>query len=131
MKLRPLGRTGLLVSEIGIGGWQLAGPLLLDGKSDGHPDLGRPFVIDLIRRCGDLGVNLIDTAEQYGAGESESRVGEAVRGRRDRWIISTKFGAIVGPQGERINDAIALLDELTHADDLADFLTLAAYEKID
>ena len=35
------------------------------------------------------------------------------------------------PGGERINDAIALLDELTHADELADFLTLAAYEKID
>ncbi len=35
------------------------------------------------------------------------------------------------PGGERINDAIALLDELTHADELADFLTLAAYERID
>lgn len=35
------------------------------------------------------------------------------------------------PGGERINDAIALLDQLTHADELADFLTLAAYERID
>ena len=35
------------------------------------------------------------------------------------------------PGGERINDAIALLDDLTHADELADFLTLAAYERID
>lgn len=34
MKKRALGRTGLMVSEIGVGAWQLGGPLLLDGKTD-------------------------------------------------------------------------------------------------
>lgn len=104
------------VSEIGVGAWQLGGPLILDGQQDGHPDLGAAFVTDLIRRCGDeLGVNFIDTAEQYGAGESERRVGAALEGQRDRWIISTKFGAQVGdvksvngvPSGNRVNDVSA------------------------
>lgn len=103
MKQRELGKTGLRVSEIGIGAWQLGGPLLLDGKADGHPDVGDEHAVDLIRRVGELGVNFIDTAEQYGAGESERRVGRAIRGRRDRWIISTKWGAWQGPNGERVN----------------------------
>ncbi len=105
MKYRALGKTGLLVSEIGVGAWQLGGPLLLDGKVDGHPELGREFCINLIRCCGDLGINFIDTAEQYGNGESERRVGEALKGQRANWILSTKFGNQVGPHGERVRDA--------------------------
>jgi len=93
------------VSEIGIGAWQLGGPLVLDGRADGHPELGREFCIDLIRQCGELGINFVDTAEQYGNGESERRVGEALKGRRGQWILSTKFGHQVGPNGERLCDA--------------------------
>lgn len=52
------------VSEIGVDAWQLGGPLMLDGKADGHPELGRDFCIQLIRRCGDLGINFVDTAAQ-------------------------------------------------------------------
>jgi len=104
MKFRPLGKTNLLVSEIGVGAWQLGGPLTLDGKADGHPDPGRDFSIRLIRDGGELGINFIDTAEQYGSGESERRVGEALAGRRDKWILGTKFGNLVGPNGERIQN---------------------------
>jgi aryl-alcohol dehydrogenase-like predicted oxidoreductase len=107
MKMRRLGRTGIEVSEIGVGAWQLGGPLILDGKQDGHPDVGKEAAVALIRHCGELGINFIDTAEQYGAGESERRVGEALAGQRDRWVVSTKFGALVGPAGERINDVSA------------------------
>ncbi len=108
MRHRQLGRTGISVSEIGVGAWQLGGPLILDGKPDGHPDIGEGAAIALIQRCGDeLGIDLVDTAEQYGAGESERRVGKALAGRRDRWVIATKFGALVGPGGERINDPSA------------------------
>jgi aryl-alcohol dehydrogenase-like predicted oxidoreductase len=105
MKKRPLGKTGLMVSEIGIGAWQLGGPLTLDGEVDGHPELGRDYCVRLIRDAGELGINFIDTAEQYGNGESERRVGEALEGRRDQWIIGTKFGNQVGPSFERIENA--------------------------
>jgi aryl-alcohol dehydrogenase-like predicted oxidoreductase len=101
MKMRTLGQTALSVSPICIGAWQLAGPLSFDGKADGHPDPGKGAVLHMIRELGDMGINFIDTAEQYGNGESERRVGEAIRGRRAQWIVSTKFGYRVGTDGKR------------------------------
>jgi aryl-alcohol dehydrogenase-like predicted oxidoreductase len=105
MQQRILGKTGLEVSPLCIGAWQLAGPLAFDGQPDGHPDPGRNNVLRMIRELGDCGINFIDTAEQYGAGESERRVGEALQGERKNWIISTKFGYRVGPDGGRIDNS--------------------------
>jgi aryl-alcohol dehydrogenase-like predicted oxidoreductase len=116
VKQRILGGTGISVSEIGVGGWQLSGPLMLDGQPYGHPDPGKGYVIDLIRRCGEMGINIIDTAEHFGAGEGERRIGEAVKGQRDRWVLCSKFGVQVGdlelnqrgiPSGRRIEDLSA------------------------
>ncbi len=100
-----LGKTGLEVCPICIGAWQLAGPLWFGGKPDGHPDPGKQNVLRMIRELGDMGVNFIDTAEQYGNGESERRVGEAIQGQRDRWVVSTKFGFRVGADGSREDDS--------------------------
>jgi aryl-alcohol dehydrogenase-like predicted oxidoreductase len=105
MEYRELGATGLWVSPICIGGWQLAGPLAFEGKPDGHPDPGKENVLHLIRELGERGINCIDTAEQYGNGESERRVGQAIEGHRDRWILSTKFGYRVGTDGNREDDS--------------------------
>lgn len=105
MEYRKLGKTDLMVSPICIGGWQLAGPLAFDGKPDGHPDPGKENALRLIRELGDRGVNFIDTAEQYGNGESERRVGQAIKGQRDQWIISTKFGYRVASDGGRVDDS--------------------------
>jgi aryl-alcohol dehydrogenase-like predicted oxidoreductase len=102
MEYRTLGQTGLKVSVFGIGSWQLSGPLMIDGQPDGFPDLGRDAAISLIQSCGNLGINLIDTAEIYGSGEGERLIGEAIAGNRDRWIISSKFGLKRGNSGERI-----------------------------
>ncbi|MGG6293727.1 aldo/keto reductase [Leptolyngbya sp. AN02str] len=104
MEYRTLGRTALEVSAIGIGAWQLSGPLTLDGKDDGFPDVGQDEVIRLIHGCEDLGINFIDAAEIYGAGEGERRAGQALQGRREKWIISSKFGLRQGVRGERIVD---------------------------
>jgi aryl-alcohol dehydrogenase-like predicted oxidoreductase len=105
MEHRELGNTGITVYPITIGAWQLGGPLSFDGKPDGHPDPGKENVIRMIHELGGLGVNAIDTAEQYSAGESEQRVGEALKGRRDQWVISTKFGYRVGENNTRIDDS--------------------------
>ncbi len=105
MELHTLGRTGIKVSPITIGAWQLGGPLFFDGKPDGHPDPGKANVIRMIHELGELGINAVDTAEQYSAGESERRVGEALKGRRDQWVISTKFGFRVGPNHTREDDS--------------------------
>ena len=105
MKYNTLGKTGIEVSALTIGAWQLGGPLFFDGKPDGHPDPGKENVFRMIHELGDCGVNAIDTAEQYSNGESERRVGEALKGRRDKWIVSTKFGYRVGPNNTREDDS--------------------------
>jgi aryl-alcohol dehydrogenase-like predicted oxidoreductase len=105
MEYRILGRTGLVVSAFGIGTWQLSGPLSIEGKADGFPDIGKETAINLIKACREFGINFIDSAEIYGDGEGERRVGEAIKGMRDEWILCTKFGLRRGIAGERIRDA--------------------------
>ncbi len=105
MEQRILGKTGLPVSVIGIGGWQLAGPVTIDGRPDGYPDIGRDAAVRLIRTAGELGVNYVDTAPIYGDGEGERRVGAALAGQRERWVVATKFGMSRGERGQRVRDA--------------------------
>ncbi|MCG9893211.1 MAG: aldo/keto reductase [Thermosynechococcaceae cyanobacterium MS004] len=105
MEYRKLGRTSLQASAMGIGTWQLSGPLTLDGKADGFPDIGEAEAVALIQACEDLGINFIDSAEIYGDGEGERRIGIALQGRRDRWLISTKFGLRRGESGQRITNS--------------------------
>lgn len=107
MEYRALGATGLRVSALGIGTWQLAGPLLVDGAPDGFPDPGRAAAIRLIHAAADLGVNLIDTAPIYGGGEGERRAGAALAGRRDRFTVVAKFGLSVDAAGRRAVDPSA------------------------
>jgi aryl-alcohol dehydrogenase-like predicted oxidoreductase len=79
MKTRSLGRSGLVVSEIGLG----AGPL-------GDPALDDAGAERLIHGALELGITLVDTAPSYGS--SEERIGRALGGRRDRVVLSTKLG---------------------------------------
>ena len=80
-----LGRTSEKVSKVGIGTWQIGSREWGWGKGYGEEQ-----VIAAIRRSIELGVNLIDTAEIYGGGLSETIVGKAIRGMRDRVLIATK-----------------------------------------
>lgn len=84
MIYRRLGRTGLRVSAIGIGAWQFGG------------EWGRAFAVAevaaILGRAADLGINLVDTAECYGDHVSERLIGQALAGRRERWVVATKFG---------------------------------------
>lgn len=101
MEYRRLGKTGLDASVIGIGTWQLSGPLTVDGRPDGFADIGAAAATQMIHALGERGVNLIDTAPIYGDGVGETRVGAAIRGQRDRWIVSTKFGMTLDGAGHR------------------------------
>lgn len=83
MQTRPLGRSDLQVPVIAMGCWAIAGDSLW-GPQDEQD------AIEAIHAAMDAGANFYDTAEGYGAGQSERLLGRALRGRRDRAIIATK-----------------------------------------
>jgi aryl-alcohol dehydrogenase-like predicted oxidoreductase len=88
MQRRKLG--SLDVSCVGLG---CMGMTPIYGNPD--PDLA----IATIHRAADQGIDLIDTSDAYGHGDNERLVGRAVAGRRDRYVISSKFGNLRLPDG--------------------------------
>lgn len=91
MRKVVLGRTGLEVSRIALGGYPFGGVNLAQGW-DPWSDDGRKTAVATINRALDLGVNYIDTAPAYGAGNSETLIGEVMRTRRDESVLATKVG---------------------------------------
>lgn len=83
MKKRPLGRTGLVVSEMGLGTWGISG----DAYGPVPPDQAE----QVVRRALEIGFTLFDTADAYGAGKMESLLGK-VASNRDDVVIVTKIG---------------------------------------
>ena len=97
MEYRTLGKTGLKVSSVGVGCWQMGG-LVGDSGWTGTTD---EESIATIHRAEELGVNLLDTAEGYGRGHSEEVIGRALEaGRRDRFIIATKVRPVTDDPDE-------------------------------
>jgi aryl-alcohol dehydrogenase-like predicted oxidoreductase len=90
MRYRQLGHTGVDVSTLCLG-TMLFGPW-------GNPD--HDDSIRIIHRALDAGINFVDTADVYAAGEAEEIVGKALRGRRDDVVLATKFH---GPMGDDRN----------------------------
>lgn len=82
MRTRVLGRTGITVSEYCLGA-MMFGP----GGNTDATECER-----IVHRALDAGINLIDTADVYAAGQSEEIVGKAIAGRRDDVVLTTKFG---------------------------------------
>jgi aryl-alcohol dehydrogenase-like predicted oxidoreductase len=88
MQYRPLGRSPLKVSELSFGTW-----LTVAGG------IARAQAIRCIQAALDLGITLFDTANQYGAGEAERVLGEALRPYpRDSYLIATKLFFPVGDE---------------------------------
>jgi aryl-alcohol dehydrogenase-like predicted oxidoreductase len=85
VRFRPLGRTGLSASVIGLGTWQLGGEWGID--------FTQVAVDGILDTAADCGINFIDTAECYGDHLSEALIGDYLaRHDRSRWIVATKFG---------------------------------------
>jgi aryl-alcohol dehydrogenase-like predicted oxidoreductase len=89
MRYRRLGRSGLQISEIGLGSWLTYG---------GYVDTQRAGAC--VRRALELGVNFFDTADSYGNGAAERFLGRALRGvRRESYVLATKVFFPVGAEG--------------------------------
>src|SRR5262244_2844260 len=83
METRKLGKTGPSVPALGLGCMGMTGIYSEPNEAES---------IATIQRAIELGVNLIVTSDAYGAGTNEELVGRAIKGRRDRVLLATKFG---------------------------------------
>jgi aryl-alcohol dehydrogenase-like predicted oxidoreductase len=84
IKKRILGKSGIEVTEVGIGLWAIG------GDAWGHTD--DQDSLNAIDAALDDGVNFFDTADIYGSGHSEELLGRTMKGRRDRFVVATKIG---------------------------------------
>jgi aryl-alcohol dehydrogenase-like predicted oxidoreductase len=94
MNYRRLGKTGLDVSEIGLGMWPAGGSIFLGGMPTGYGRVPETEAMRAIGRALDLGVNFFDTSDSYGLGRSERILGRAVGSRRGQAILATKAGFV-------------------------------------
>ncbi len=91
MPRRPLGRSGVSVSAIGLG---------CMGMSDFYGAADEATSIETMHRALDLGVDFFDTADIYGPFTNEALVGRAIRDRRGRVVLATKFGNVRAADGK-------------------------------
>jgi aryl-alcohol dehydrogenase-like predicted oxidoreductase len=91
MQVRKLGNSGLSVSAIGLGLMSMSGTY---GKSEDQESIA------VIHRALDMEIDHLDSSDMYGWGQNEELLGRAIKGRRDRVIVATKFGQVRSPDGK-------------------------------
>ena len=91
MHYRTLGNSTLSVSAIGLGLMSMSG---VYGKGDDAESIA------VVHKALDLGVNFVDSSDMYGWGQNEELLGRAIKGRRDRVVLTTKFGQVQSPDGK-------------------------------
>lgn len=95
---RKIGKSSIEVSAMGAGCWAIGGPAFeKDGTPIGWGDVNDEESLAGLETAIDMGITLFDTSNMYGTGHSESLLGQAIKGRRDRLVLSTKFGWIFDP----------------------------------
>jgi D-threo-aldose 1-dehydrogenase len=92
---RQIGRTGLRVTELGLGCATLGGSRI---------GVARDAAEAIVSAAWEAGVRYVDTAPFYGVGQAERCVGDALRDRpRDEWVLSTKVGRLLRPNSTGIH----------------------------
>ena len=92
MEKRELGRSGLKVSALGLGLMSMSG---VYGNANDDESIG------VIHHALDQGITFLDSADMYGWGHNETLLGKALKGKRDKAIVATKFGQVKLPDGKQ------------------------------
>lgn len=92
MQYRTLGRTGIEVSEIGLGCWGIGGASFRGGQPSGWSGADIMQSLETVRKAWEVGVTFYDTADVYGRGKSEVLVGLGLLGHKQEAVIATKVG---------------------------------------
>ena len=116
---RRLGRSNLEVSAMGLGCWAIGGPLEwleADGSREpvGWSQVDNAESIRAIHYALDAGINFFDTAANYGCGQSERILSQAIKGRRDKIVLATKFGYLVDEEKRVVMDTEDILPRIRH-----------------
>ncbi|PJC61048.1 MAG: hypothetical protein CO025_01085 [Ignavibacteria bacterium CG_4_9_14_0_2_um_filter_37_13] len=99
MKYRKLGKTNLLVSEIGFGSWAIGGPVMAGDVPIGWGQVDDEISKKAILKAAELGVNFFDTADFYGFGHSEELFGNVFGGKWNELLLATKVGNTLSDTG--------------------------------
>jgi aryl-alcohol dehydrogenase-like predicted oxidoreductase len=94
MEKRTLGKNGPKVSAIGLGCMSLSG---IYGKNDDEAGVA------LVQHAIDRGMDFLDSSDMYGWGHNEQLLGRALKGRRDRVVLATKFGQVKTATGQGVD----------------------------
>ena len=94
LEKRPFGNTGLMVSPICFGAWSIGGPATLGGVQVGWAGVNDKDSLEAIDVAYDAGINMFDTADAYANGHSEALLGQALKSKRDKVVLSSKVGLV-------------------------------------
>ena len=96
IKKRKLGKTGIQVSEIGLGGFQLGERTVINNERDmAFGGMDENAAESIIKEAIRLGINVFDTADIYSLGNSEVRLGKNLKTLRDKIVLLTKGGNMI------------------------------------
>ena len=114
---RPLGRSNIAVSAMGLGCWAIGGPFWRGKDAVGWGDVDDNESIRAIHAAIDHGITFFDTSNVYGTGHSERVLGQALGSRRSQVVIATKFGNVFDESTRQIIGADATPEGIRRACD--------------
>lgn len=106
------GRSDIEIGKIGLGCWAIGGPWRDLNANAGWGDVDDAESLRALEAGIEVGVKYLDTANIYGCGHSEYMVGKAIKGKRDKVVVSTKFGILCDEEKKETTGLIETAEDI-------------------